>query len=167
MVTVPRWYLTSPLPSSAGSKVLNWVKIDSNGWRATFAKTFKRPRWGIPMAKFSTPNDEALSITCFMAGIKTSHPSNPNRLSDGHFFAKNSSNLTTIIYLFPTFNNLNKQSRKGKKNAHLVERIKRLNKTFFWSGGSSVTWGVSKCSRIQFCWSKLLMCIYSMPIWPQ
>ena len=30
-------------------------------------------------------------MTVFIAGIKTSHPSNPKRFSEDHFFAKNSS----------------------------------------------------------------------------
>ena len=36
------------------------------------------------------------SMTCFIAGIRTSQPSRPKRFSDDHFFAKYSSNLTHI-----------------------------------------------------------------------
>ena len=41
---IPKWYLTSPLPSSSGSSEgLNWVKICSSGLRQTFANTFNLP----------------------------------------------------------------------------------------------------------------------------
>uniref|UniRef100_A0A915K9K1 Uncharacterized protein n=1 Tax=Romanomermis culicivorax TaxID=13658 RepID=A0A915K9K1_ROMCU len=44
--------------------------------------------------KESTPRTVARSIICLMAGIKASHPSTPNRFSDGYFLAMKSSNLT-------------------------------------------------------------------------
>ena len=43
-MVVPRWYFTSPIPSSWGSNMgLNSWKILSSGVLATFANTFKRP----------------------------------------------------------------------------------------------------------------------------
>jgi len=41
----------------------------------------------------STPYELDTSMTVFMAGTNTSHPSRPNLFSDDHFFARNSSNL--------------------------------------------------------------------------
>jgi hypothetical protein len=53
--------------------------------------------WGIPITILSTPSALELSITVFIEGIRTSHPSKPNLFSDDHFLARNSSNLETEI----------------------------------------------------------------------
>lgn len=143
----PKWYFTSPDPSSDGSKVENWERIVAKGWRQTLERTLRRPLWGIPMTTESTPRVEERSITwnsnlifhffenqkikqkftCLIAGIKTSHPSKPNLFSLGHFFAKNSSNL--------------------------VDLINRLKRTFFCAAVNSVTLGASKWRLIHSCCS--------------
>jgi len=81
------------LTSSSASRAANCVKIWLSGLRQTLANTFKRPRWGIPMTMDSTPSSVDLSITCFMAGMRISQPSRPNRFSLDHFRARKASNL--------------------------------------------------------------------------
>ena len=49
--------------------------------------------WGMPMTKLSTPKELEESMMVFMQGMRTSQPSKPNRFSDDHFLARNSSNL--------------------------------------------------------------------------
>lgn len=39
----PKWYFTSPEPSSAGSRVENWHRMVGSGCRQTFARIFNRP----------------------------------------------------------------------------------------------------------------------------
>lgn len=48
---------------------------------------------GIPILKLSTPTALEQSMTVFIAGINTSHPSRPNLFSLVHLLARNSSNL--------------------------------------------------------------------------
>lgn len=45
------------------------------------------------MTKLSTPKALEESMMVFMQGMRTSQPSRPNRFSDDHFLARNSSNL--------------------------------------------------------------------------
>lgn len=92
-IYVPKWYFTSPEPSSAACKPANWVNNWWSGLRQTFASTFRRPRCGIPITMLSTPNSVDLSITDFIAGIRISHPSRPNLFSEDHFLAKKDSKL--------------------------------------------------------------------------
>ena len=65
---MPRWYLTSPLPSTSSLRPAPWnsAKMRSIGLRTTFASTFRRPRCGIPSTQYSTPRSHAVSIISFM-----------------------------------------------------------------------------------------------------
>lgn len=49
------------------------------------------------MTTLSIPKSLDRSIICFIAGIRTSHPSNPNLFSEGHFRARNASKLLKIM----------------------------------------------------------------------
>ena len=70
----------------------------------TFAKTFKRPRCGIPITADFTPCSTDLSIKAFIPGMRDSQPSKPNLFSFGNFVATNLSNesdqtnLSRIIF---------------------------------------------------------------------
>ena len=87
--------LKSGYTSSEGSSVeSNCVKSCSSDLRQTLARTLSLPRCGTPMMMLSTPSSLDLSIIIFIAGIKTSQPSIPNRFSELHFFARKASNLS-------------------------------------------------------------------------
>lgn len=92
-IYVPRWYLTSPEPSSAASNPANWLNICISGLRHTLANTLSRPLCANAMIMLSTPKSVLLSMICFMAGIKISHPSTPNLFSEVYFFDRKASNL--------------------------------------------------------------------------
>lgn len=50
--------------SSPVSRPANWQKMCSRGLRHTLERTLRRPRWGIPITKLSTPSEVERSITC-------------------------------------------------------------------------------------------------------
>ncbi|CAN7990494.1 unnamed protein product, partial [Ixodes pacificus] len=96
------------------------------------------------MTILSIPSSLDRSMIVFMAGIRTSQPSNPNRFSDTHFFARNSSNL----------------------NKNQTRRTTRESSSLFRSLLSLMTPGDSNFSRIQLHWSRSLMNMYSTPMLP-
>lgn len=63
------------------------------------ARHVGQPRCGMPIMTVSTPRLNAVSIKLFMAGMSISQSSRPNRFSELHFFAKNSSNRVARISL--------------------------------------------------------------------
>lgn len=85
-------WLTS---SEASNEESNWVKSCSKDLRQTLARTLSLPLCGIPMMMLSTPSSLDLSISIFIAGIKTSQPSIPKRFSELHFLARKASNLSS------------------------------------------------------------------------
>mmetsp|Transcript_28912 Transcript_28912/g.55173 ORF Transcript_28912/g.55173 Transcript_28912/m.55173 type:complete len:228 (+) Transcript_28912:1594-2277(+) len=88
----PRWYFTSPEPStSSGLKLPPWnsLKIARYGLAITLANTDRRPRCGMPMTISSTPRLPPRLITCSMAGMRLSPPSRPKRLVPMYFTCRN------------------------------------------------------------------------------
>lgn len=69
---------------------------------------------GIPMITLSTPIEIDTSMMVFKAGINTSHPSTPNRFSEDHFLARNSSNLLTTNVIL--------MEKQGTADSHLPKK---------------------------------------------
>ena len=73
---------------------LNSLKIDCMGLRTTLARTFRRPRWGMPIVMDSQPSSAALSMDSLNPGIMVSHPSRPNRLAAVYLLERKFSNIS-------------------------------------------------------------------------
>ena len=69
---IPRWYLTSPDPSSAASSFeSNWHRSCSSGLRQTFAKTFRRPLKTLqPITKRRKHHVQGQSLQLYFVGVK-------------------------------------------------------------------------------------------------
>src|SRR5439155_1334240 len=78
----PRWYFTSPDPcvESGSACPSNSEKIWPSGLPMVLARTFKRPRWAMPMIASRTPWRAASERTRSRSGIVDSQPSSEKRL---------------------------------------------------------------------------------------
>ncbi|KAH3688256.1 hypothetical protein WICPIJ_000727 [Wickerhamomyces pijperi] len=85
---IPKWYLTSPEPSSISFEPVNSEKMDSFGFLTTLDNMFNLPLCGIPITMSSTPNSTARSIKDLTPGTTDSAPSKPNLLSFGNLVDK-------------------------------------------------------------------------------
>mmetsp|Transcript_34726 Transcript_34726/g.88899 ORF Transcript_34726/g.88899 Transcript_34726/m.88899 type:complete len:241 (-) Transcript_34726:472-1194(-) len=94
-IEYPKWYLTSPDPSTASDALSPWrgpsinsYRISSSGLRITFASTLSLPLWGIPMVMWEHPPSTAVSMQDFIPGMKASIPSRPKRFVTPYLVAR-------------------------------------------------------------------------------
>mmetsp|Transcript_47381 Transcript_47381/g.111708 ORF Transcript_47381/g.111708 Transcript_47381/m.111708 type:complete len:218 (-) Transcript_47381:498-1151(-) len=145
---MPRWYLTSPEPSTspvvssdATGPDMNSLKISSIGLRMTLARMLRRPLCGIPNVMLSHPISTALSIMALTPGMVDSTPSRPKRLVTPYLVARKDSKCvakTRRSYMF------------------------RMSDFFHWYLSAT-----SNLLRIQFACSMSGMCMNSTPMVPQ
>ena len=105
----PRWYFTSPeTPPSAGpGSPANSLNIFFKGFCITLVKILSLPLWGIPILTSFAPSEPPNLIICSIAGIKDSHPSNPNLFVPTYFVCKyfskpSASNTRFNMAFFPS-----------------------------------------------------------------
>ena len=82
-----------------------------NGFRSLYI--FYPFRCGIAMTKASALFSAKVSINVFIQGMIISKPSNPNRFSETHFLAKNSSNFVDLNFQY--YKDIKKLERKWKR----------------------------------------------------
>ena len=95
----PWWYFTSPskVLSKSNSFPSNSLKISLGCFLKMFVKVFSRPRWAIPITKYSTPNSDPFVTIESKAGINASPPSIEKRFCPTNFFPRKDSKLEASL----------------------------------------------------------------------
>ena len=140
----PRWYLTSPEPSTASGLAeppLNSWNSARCGLPITWVSTLRRPRCGMPTTISFTPRLPPRLMICSSAGISDSAPSRPKRLVPVNLRSQNFSKPSASISLF--------------RIARRPSRVKLIS----LSGPSMRSWIQAFCAA-------LVMCMNSTPsVW--